>query len=158
MSAMSADAVEQLISSDIAACESLLQLLDEEQNALKDRQIEALEPIIEKKTSFLLHLEQSAIKRQQWSQQAKIAADSSAWQDLIEEFKRPGLLEQWRKLKALLDDCRDANEINGKLLARSQEMFERISNILRGQNQKVSLYGASGRTTQSANSSRVGEA
>lgn len=158
MSHITADIVEQQVSSDIQACEALLKLLDREQNALKSREIDDLDEIIQNKTIQLSILEKSAIARREWVQLSGLKSDPESWQQILEEFNRPSLIEKWQHLKTLMDDCKSANEINGKLLSRSQEVFSRISGILRGQNQNVSLYGSSGRSTSGGNTQKFGEA
>ena len=158
MTQITLEQIEQQISGDIKACEALLELLNKEQQALKTREAETLEAIIKDKAIHLSLLEQSAATRQQWSEMQGVAGNADAWKTMLEDSKQPKLSESWQQLKALMQACRDANEINGKLLTRSEEIFTRVSGILRGQNQRVSLYGASGRTTGGTNSQKVGEA
>lgn len=158
-STLSAAAIEQQIVADIKSCEELLMLLEQEQQALKDREPDQLESIIEKKTVCLEQLENSANKRTQWIRSFNNSEDQEGlWNQLIVELNRPELSEQWDKLKRLTTKCREKNEINGKVMARNQQVFSRLLTILRGQQNSVGLYTAKGSAYSASNSLKVGEA
>ncbi|MBX2859448.1 MAG: flagellar protein FlgN [Cellvibrionaceae bacterium] len=158
MAQITAGSIEQQINEDIKACQALLKLLDQEQQALKTRDADVLDTIIKDKAIHLSQLEQSAATRQHWSQTQGVAPNAEAWTHMLNQQQGSKLAEKWQQLKQLLQNCREINEINGKLLTRSEEIFTRVSGILRGQNQRVSLYGSSGRTTSGSNSQKMGEA
>ena len=54
------------LKNDIHACESLLQLLDIERQALNERNTDLLGDVIQKKADCLSKLESSANQRSQW--------------------------------------------------------------------------------------------
>lgn len=153
-----AAAIAQQITSDINACQALLQLMDAERDALQERDVERLGAVIEEKVQYLSHLEQSAIKRSQWASRAQTADADSGWHQLLHDLKEPELNQQWEQLKELMIECRRENETNGKILARNQNTVGRLLNIMRGQTDAPSLYSAKGSKTGGSSSHLFGEA
>lgn len=156
--AISAAAVEKIITADISACERLLVLLEDENTALQERNLDTLQEIIEEKSIHLNHLEMSAKTRTQWMEGHQGDNLDKEWQQLLAEFKQPSLAQAWEKLKQLQNTCRERNEINGRILTRSQQTYGRLLNILRGQNTSADLYTQSGAKTNNTSSCSVGEA
>lgn len=149
------------ITRDIDACEQLLTLLHQEQTLLKERQLESLEQLVNDKSQLLNQLHQSAVARSQWIahfQREKPTADQeteTAFSDIAEQL---GLSDDWAKLKRLFKACQDANEVNGKTLARSHATHERLLNILRGQGDSQGLYTGKGAASKNNYGTRLGEA
>ena len=141
---LSLNAVQKLISGDINACKALLALLEKEQAQLKERDIEALSQIIEEKAPLLSQLEQSAEVRSAWARSQNVQDVAQAWQSLLTQLDSEKLTEDWRRLKVLLQQCKEKNEVNGKMLIRNQKVFARLLDILRGQNTANDLYNATG--------------
>lgn len=142
---ISCQAIIDLLKSDINACSALKALLEEERDALNNRDHEALETIIGTKACHLQQLENSAKTRAEWAsahQNSQQNADQK-WQHLIDQ-QTPEVADLWQKLKAQLQACRIENEVNGKILSRSQKTFTRILSILRGQADNTSLYNNKG--------------
>ncbi|PCK08120.1 MAG: flagellar biosynthesis protein FlgN [Alteromonadaceae bacterium] len=155
---ISAAAIERQISTDIDACNTLLELLSNEQEALKNRDPEALSQVIEAKISPLTHLEQSARQRADWTRSSEAGADSETWQKILDDVNSEKLQQDWLTLKELLKSCRHRNEVNGKLLIKNQQIFGRLLNIMRGQSTAPSLYSAKGSATAAGTSFKMGEA
>ncbi len=153
-----AAAIAQQITTDINACQALLQLMEAERAALQERDAERLGAVIEEKTQYLSHLEQSAIKRSQWASRAQAADADSGWHQLLHDLREPELNQQWEELKELMIACRSENETNGKILARSQNTVSRLLNIMRGQTDAPALYSAKGSKTGGSSSHIFGEA
>ncbi|TVZ38528.1 flagella synthesis protein FlgN [Alteromonadaceae bacterium 2753L.S.0a.02] len=151
------------LQSDIAACETLLDLLAAEREALTNREFETLDAIIEQKTEKLTVLEQSAILRSQWlqnfaqKQALSISEQKNLWETVMKDTT-PNLKPTWEKLKTLQHKCKEENEINGKILAKNQKTFSRLLDIVRGQTAAPNLYSANGKSTTSGYSHKVGEA
>jgi len=164
MNTPNAAALTQHLQQDIQACETLLQLLEQERTALSERDLESMEAIIEKKATCLSLLEQSAKNRTAWSQQFVTSdaqdqqAVSEAWQTLLQQTNQQQLVDQWQQLKTLQSACKKANEVNGKILARNQKTFGRLLEIVRGQTASPSLYSTAGKATSSHISHKIGEA
>lgn len=172
--ALTPESLQQHIGQDISACRNLLQLLELEREALKTRDIEKLEDIIQNKSANLQRLEHSAKQRSAWvdqhqpqqpsqpqqssqpQQQPKVKAEA-VWQTLIRTTK-PELQGAWEEFRSLLRECQEQNEINGKLLARNQQVFSRLLAIVRGKDESDPLYDAKGGRGAGYNFQKLGEA
>lgn len=152
------------LDTDISACELLLTLLEQEREALANRDIDALDTIIEGKATQLKQLEASAQNRTAWARQYLgnnangLDEIKKAWQNLVEDAAIPQLKERWESLKTLQNSCKEKNEANGKILARNQKTFNRLLDIVRGQTATPNLYSAAGKSTSGHISHKVGEA
>jgi flagella synthesis protein FlgN len=157
--ALSQTTLQDHIKQDIHACTQLLQLLDEEREALKSRDLDKLETIIQNKAANLQHLEQSAHQRTNWvAQQGKTdAKPETLWVALIRNIQ-PGIEQDWDEFKQLLQQCQEQNEINGKLLARNQQVFSRLLSIVRGQDEQASVYTPKGSRETGYQAHKLGEA
>lgn len=156
---LSHDILKNHIKQDIQACTQLLQLLDEERQALKSRDLEKLEEIIQNKATNLQHLEQSARLRGTWVTQNSEPSETQekAWLALLRQ-NPPSIEEQWQKFKTLLQQCQEQNEINGKLLARNQQVFSRLLSIVRGQDSTAPVYTPKGSRGAGHSAQKLGEA
>lgn len=156
---LSADSVSQMIENDILTCKALITLLEEEKEALHEKDHEQLSGILDKKSVELIKLEQSA---QQRSAMAKAFSNDQTiedtWDDLIAKLNQGSLKTRWLELKKLIHECKEKNEINGKIVSRSQQVFGRLISILRGQQHSAGLYTANGSTSKGGNSIEVGQA
>lgn len=157
--ALSQETLQQHIGQDISVCRQLLQLLQQERDALKTRDVQMLETVIQNKSANLLHLEHSAKQRSAWvAKQLKPNEKAeTAWQAIIRSLK-PEAQKDWDEFRALLRDCQEQNEINGKLLARNQQVFSRLLAIVRGKDESGPLYNAKGGRGAGYNFQKLGEA
>lgn len=135
--------LEQNIARDIESCETLLQLLHAERDALSERQLDLLEDILQNKAEHLQSLENSALQRAQWlgGNNAGTAPLEQRWAKLLAS-QAPHLQPQWKRLRELLQTCQAENEVNGKMLGRSQQTLNRVLGLMRGQNDAPKLYGS----------------
>ncbi|VUD56485.1 hypothetical protein TDB9533_02140 [Thalassocella blandensis] len=155
---VTAQQIEAQIASDIAACESLISLLDQEQEALKNRDPDQLSEIIDAKLTPLNHLENSANVRAQWLRESGGEVSSDAWLEVLQQTQQQKLKQDWQTLKKLTQQCKLKNEVNGKLLVRNQQVFGRLLEVLRGQNNNSSLYNTKGASKAMGGSNIIGEA
>lgn len=157
--ALTQETLQQHIRQDISACRLLLQFLEQEREALKARDVDKLEEIIQNKSANLLHLEQSAKQRSAWvAKQLKPNEKAeAAWKTLIQSTK-PEAQREWDEFRGLLRQCQEQNEVNGKLLARNQQVFSRLLAIVRGKDEGDPLYNAKGGRGAGYNFQKLGEA
>jgi Flagellar biosynthesis/type III secretory pathway chaperone len=154
----------QQIQGDIAACTTLLDLLERERVALGKRDMDTLDELIEQKAAQLKWLEKSSQTRTQWAREqlrldpADQDTMKAAWQTMLENSPTPELSKSWETLKTLQDACKQANEVNGKILARNQKTFGRLIEIVRGQTATPNLYSTAGKSTGNQISHKLGEA
>ncbi len=146
------------IETDTKACKALITLFDTEREALKERDLDALDKILEHKSAYLAMLEKSAKTRFSWAKNFAQDPSSDTWETLLTQLKQPMLIQSWMELKTLFTTCKQQNEINGRLIARNQQVFSRLVEIVRGQTQAPTLYGSSGAASGYTGSHSVGEA
>lgn len=134
--------LEQHITRDIESCKILLQLLHAERDALSERQLDLLEDILQNKAEHLQSLESSAQQRAQWLGSSGPGGPplDHRWNNLLADHA-PHLQPHWKNLRDLLQTCQAENEVNGKMLGRSQQTLNRVLGLLRGQNDAPTLYG-----------------
>lgn len=146
------------IEQGINACQKLLILLEDERNALKARDTQELERIIKNKSTNLLALEQGAKQRTSWLKvNGSEAAFEHTWAEHISQLS-PALSAQWAQFKTLLGECQTHNEVNGKMLARNQQVFKRLVAIVRGQSDQQPLYTPKGSRKAGSGYHNFGEA
>jgi flagellar biosynthesis protein FlgN len=146
------------IEQSINACQKLLILIEEERDALKARDTLALERIIKDKSTNLLALEVGAKQRTAWLQAYVGSGDlEHAWAQQLTHFA-PNLTNRWLQFKSVLEDCKAQNDINGKMLARNQQVVKRLVAIVRGQGDNPPLYSPKNGRGGSQGYNKFGEA
>lgn len=158
MGTFSAPQIQQQILRDTQTCEDLLKLLNQERDALRERNMDELERILLEKASRLETLENSANERSKLARAYASGSDQENWRELISKLNDEKLDQSWQKLKELLHSCKLENEVNGKLLTRNHQIYSRLLDIVRGQSQAPSLYTSRGNSSSSGSSNLVGEA
>lgn len=122
--------------------EDLILQLDEEHQALKDRDITTLEDSTQKKKEILQQLE------------AMDHENNITNRLLVDHPDNKNVLFAKDRIKGLINDCRRQNDINGAILDLSNKFNQRMLGILLGKNTDNKLYDAAGKnssnnTTQS---------
>jgi len=157
--AQNAQQLAQTITDDIPRCESLVELLNSEREALKDKDIEQLETILKNKDLFLSQLESSArLRAQLVSTMSVNASPEETVEALIKNTHSDTLRSNWKKLKGLLKTCHEQNEINGKIMSRNKKTYGKLLEILRGQSQAPNLYTQKGAASARSSGYQLGEA
>ncbi len=152
------DELKANVEADIHACEQLLKLMASERDALKDRDMDALQTIIDDKSHNLQLLEDHAKERTRWAALSNPHQPiENAWLDIL-KTNCPEMVPRWDSLKDTLIQCRAQNEVNGKLLSRNQQIFTRLLNAVRGQVEPSNLYTANGAKSAHGASHNIGEA
>lgn len=155
------DAIRKHILSDIQTCQNLIRLLQEENSALNSRNFDNLEEILERKNIQLNLLDNSVNTRMEW---IKLAPDNqnndtrAIWDKMLSDINRIEISEAWITLQNLIDQCRQKNEVNGKIVIRNQAIFSKLLKVLRGQNGPTTLYTAKGSSHDSSQAQHFGSA
>lgn len=136
--------IAQTVQQELTAATSLLALLQQESDALGSRDTQRLAAIIERKNQELVNLAQGANKRFAILTEQKLAHNQQNWMLLLARCRDEKLLQQWRSLELQIKACKQENETNGKLLARSQRVLARLTSVLRGQQEDQDLYNKKG--------------
>ena len=142
------DALLSLINGDIEAASNLLQLIDDEYQALQARDLDQLQKLLDSKLPLLHQLEQNGRIRTQALQQAGVSADSKGLAQIAQATGNTALTARAEELAALLERCQEANQRNGRIIRSGQASTERTLDILRGQD-TPRLYDRYGGSTQS---------
>jgi flagellar biosynthesis protein FlgN len=146
--ALNPDALKNLneqLRQDIAASEALLALLLQERVCLTTRNFDALEALIDAKAQQLSRLHQGGLARESWIRQW---CPGAAPEQLGSLLNRPGYAATataWQTLKQQLQQCQDANRINGKLVQRGLSVHEHYLALLRGQMPGEMVYTDKGK-------------
>ena len=155
----SSEELQQHIDQDLSMCSQLLELLREEQEALKARDVDKVEELLERKVPILEALEHNAKQRQAWASASLAGENTEAlWASLLSSLGNTGIKQRWSQLKSLYADVRTQNEVNGKLLSRHQGTLQRLLDIMRGKTASPNLYNATGYSSASSQSNNFGEA
>lgn len=141
--------IKNLIDSDIHNANELLKLLESEKSALELRQHESLKSLISEKKQIIATLEQNATGRQQILKQLGKADKPENWRELINNF---GLNQTWLELEQCLKRCDELNQINERIISRTQQSVGRLLDIFRGQFGQTGIYNEKGSKHNRGNS------
>ncbi|AGI23623.1 flagella synthesis protein FlgN [Pseudomonas sp. MT3] len=141
------DALLSLIDGDIDAARQLLQLIDDEYQALQARDLAQLQQLLERKVPLMQQLERNGRERATALQQAGVSVDRQGLTQLAERSGNAELLARGDELGALLERCQDASQRNGRIIRAGQASTGRLLDILRGQD-TPNLYDRRGSSTQ----------
>ena len=129
---------------DINHAKRLLALLDEEFEALKNRQLDILQNILAEKQPLLTLLNQHAESRNRFLTSLNHSADRQGIQAYARQISQSDtLVPAADHLSELLAQCQSANLRNGKLIRANQTSSTHLLGILRG-GEPTSLYDSRG--------------
>ncbi|SDH39318.1 flagella synthesis protein FlgN [Pseudomonas panipatensis] len=137
----------RLITDDIAAAQTLLQLIEDEFQALEERDLPRLQTLLDTKLPLLHQLEEHGRQRSELLRQAGVSADRTGLAELAALGSvQAATVECSDALNALLERCQQANLRNGRVIRNNQNATGRLLDILRGQ-ETPSLYDRHGGAT-----------
>lgn len=151
--------LREMIAQDSAALAQLKQLLALEREQLEQRKQDELPRIVEQKAILLEQLNNSAKQRQQILTTLGLPANANGWDLFLQRnTTTQPLLNDWKMLVSDFEDCQKMNDVNGKMIARSQQTLSHLLSLLRGKVPAPSLYTAQGTKTQHTASYTVAKA
>ena len=151
--------LRQMIAQDSAAITQLKQLLTHEREQLEQRKQDELPRIIEQKANLLDQLNNSAKQRQQILTTLGLPTNAKGWDLFLQRNTATlPLRDDWKLLVSEFEDCQTMNDINGKMISRSQQTLSHLIGLLRGKVASPSLYTAQGTKTQYTSSYTVAKA
>jgi len=127
----------------------LLQLLNNEREAISNSDATALEGITAEKKHIARQLENATQACMNLLKQSEFSGDDKGMLDFFatcEDAQAAQLTEQWNTLQGVLKQCKEDNRINGQLLDSSQRRIKQAIGILQGQPTDQELYGRKGKT------------
>ena len=137
-----------LFTQDIVTAERLLELIDDEFQALGERDLPRLQSILADKLPLLSLLDQHAKARSQVLLSLQLSADRAGLQAVAANSSQgEELILSGDRLNALLERCQAANLRNGRLIRSSQASTNSMLGILRG-GETPNLYDSRGSTAR----------
>jgi len=140
-------AIAQTILNGTALLESLVSVLEQENDALKSNNSTQLESVVQTKVELLQAIEANAMERSECLSSLGHTPDDSGINTWLQQLNEKGRSEQkinWLTLKNTLESCKNANAVNGKIVHRSQRQVEQLLGIMRGQQHNQKIYDQSG--------------
>ncbi|CAI8813617.1 MULTISPECIES: flagellar protein FlgN [Pseudomonas] len=148
----------QLIESDIAPAQDLLELLQTEAAALHGRDMPLLENILARKQSLVIQLDQQGRRRSELLASLGLSQDREGVAQLASQSPLGELLlQQLDALGKLLGDCQAVNERNGRAILLQQSTTANQIKILMG-GETPSLYDSRGSTSPLAKPQALSQA
>lgn len=137
--------LQHLLSEEVAQLRDFLVLLDDEQQALINGDIERLMSLAADKTELFGRLAKLGESRSRTLSAAGLAADRQGMENWLERQPEAGSARRdWQALLALAEKARAHNQANGELIAtRLAHNQQALSALMSAANQ-ASLYGPDG--------------
>lgn len=155
------DQINALTAQGITFLTTLNQLLDAEYLALQHRDVNQLQELVEKKTATLQLLEENNQARNQLFISAGITPDKAglqSFQTQLSNTEATSFTSYWSQLEQVLRQVNDKNKRNEIIITRNSRNLEQLMSIIRGQNQKNTLYNQSGGKGNYAAQNSLGKA
>lgn len=143
-------ALHNAVKIDLQASTELLNLLQQEQEAIPSRNRDHLNEILTNKTACLQTIDNNANNRYQLLASIDQPPTEIAWKQIIEQQDDTALKADWEQLVDTLIQCRHCNEVNGRLINRGQQTLHQLLDILRGRLDPPTLYNQRGATESTA--------
>lgn len=138
------------LAEDIGNAQRLLDLIDQEYQALAERDLAGLETLLTQKQTTLALLGQHGARRSQALRQAGVTSDMDGMKAYAARSScGAALLDNARQLEELLEACRQSNERNGKLIRANQTAVGGMLRILKGSAETPDLYDRRGSASKS---------
>ena len=151
--------IAEMITQDSTALTQLKQLLERERSQLEQRQSDQLATIIEQKAILLDQLNLNSKRRQEVLEANQMDTNAAGWDCFLALNNAPeSVRSSWQQVTQQFGDCQAMNEINGKMIARSQQTLNQLLNLLRGKVAAPSLYTAQGGKAHTSSSYTVAKA
>jgi len=131
------------------------QLLFLEREALSQRDAEEIKRIIDEKSAVLKLLEGVYHTIAQLVKARNPVADNGG---LIHCIDTPELEQLWKELRGRLNECNHKNQVNGGVIEVSRAYTDRLFRILRGEEQRPTLYSPKGKLQSPSETQAIAKA
>ena len=130
--------------------EQIIELLKIENEAIVQSDTEQMGKLLDKKLPLLSQLEQyDQDRRLAFQQISGQTYDDQAFSDFIEQHAAGVVQDLWQAIKLKLPECKEQNELNGRIISMRQKNTEQILQILSGRPANTSqTYSHLGQTCQ----------
>lgn len=131
--------------------------LTRERDTVAKRDFDAFSRVLEHKNNLLTEVSHFDEGLTKLLQKTLKAPTNEKFEALLEQYKGPlahGLRLQWASIKRSVVQCKQANEINSKIVSHAQQHYARLLSIFRNEDPDSTTYARNGR--QSSGSSSTG--
>jgi len=121
-------------------------ILVEEQEAVKTKNIDAMNGTLTRKLEVLEKLEKLDTERKSLLQQAGYESSKSGFESLLQTTASSDvLMEKWHELEQEMAECRELHQINTQILEIGQRQVQQVLGVLLGnQGEEVDTYDQTG--------------
>ncbi|GEM_PF-2166468 len=148
---------ERLLEQELEATRRLLDLLDQENSALRARDAAALERIVPAKEALLKALDDRVDRHAQILRRLGLPQGRRG-SECLARMAGEAAIGLWHSLSEAAHRCREMNAVNGGLLSLAEVRVRHSLEVLRGRPDHAKTYGKGGQTRYSGHSHRIGEA
>jgi flagellar biosynthesis protein FlgN len=141
------------LSDERVAVRDFVELLQHEQRLLTENDIEPLLVLAEQKSAHAIKLNELAEVCRRMLGKIIPSLDSAAIQAWLEVNSREGLA-MWQEVRALAEQAKQLNNINGELIQMKLRHNQQALAALSGAVNQASLYGADGQSNFSTGTGR----
>lgn len=138
-----------MLANEADVVERFVQLLQQEQAALKDGQTDALPVLADAKAPLTVELNELAVRRNQFLVSQGLQADKAGVESLLQQHPSSPLASGWERMRAAVSAARELNELNGQLInMRLQYTQQALHTLMASQRQTEQFYGKNGQPSQ----------
>jgi len=138
--------ISQLMDEELRQTAQLRLILVEEQEAVKTKNIDAMNGTLTRKLEVLEKLEKLDTERKSLLQQAGYESSKSGFESLMQTTASSDvLMEKWHELEQEMAECRELHQINTQILEIGQRQVQQVLGVLLGnQGEEVDTYDQTG--------------
>lgn len=152
------DELTALLANEQTTVKALLEILDQESEALLRHDISAIEKLAQSKKHLLPKFQQQVQARLDYLSTHQYETTESGFEQFLSSLNNPSLDEQWLTIKDGFRSVITQNEKNGIIINHSRQKNRSLMNILHGNKNEPNLYNAEGASKSSHARYRLGEA
>ncbi len=150
-----------MLAKEQSALNTLMTTLEDEQLALKDRNLDSMRQTAQRKQQHLSEFNRLVQDRLSYLSTHDQDASESGFESLLGLMPRGAnvaLTTQWQQLKTDFEHALLLNEKNGQLIHNSQARNRTLLSILQGQRNQPNLYNQKGSSKGSSSQHKIGKA
>ncbi len=139
--------ISQIISQELICLEKVIELIEQENSAIKASKSTELHEILVQKQPYLSQLQQLDQQRSHILTCHGLTPSPESFKMLMEEINDEQLSATWEQVQAQIRQCKSSNEVNGRLIHMRKNTNESILKILLGnRHASTQTYSSSGAT------------
>ncbi len=137
---------------DAVLVKQLLAVLSREQTSLVAADVDAIEGLLEEKSSLLQGLSAVATARYELLASNGFEANENGMAVWLQQQSKHALSTSWAALQKSLAQAKEMNRLNGMLINRHFSRNQQMLNQLQGSTESTGVYGRNGQAAAGATS------